>query len=73
MAGPQPAEELVVVKFSRANRQIRMTLPATTPLAEVTLTVDDAAELAQRIGHAVTAIRDGHLPSGVETALNLEL
>lgn len=71
--GAPPTVEAVVVKFSRGNRQVRLSLSAMEPLAEVTLSVDDAAELAERIGHAVTAIRAGHLPPGVETALDLEL
>lgn len=70
---PLAAAEAVVVKFSRGHRQVRLTLIGTTPLVEVTLPVDDAAELAERIGHAVTAIRAGSLPAGVETALDLEL
>ncbi len=63
----------IVVKFSRGRRQVRLASPTGDGMVETTLEVDAAAELSERIGHAVTAIRQGGLPAGVETALDLEL
>lgn len=70
-SGTVPAS--VIVKFSRGRRQVRLAFPTRDGMVETTLEVDAAAELSERIGHAVTAIREGGLPAGVETALDLEL